>query len=595
MKYGRGMRAAACIMALVLLLLSMIPAALAEQAQPGVTYKQVEVTIGTVTMKANANVRRKPDADSEREGHLAPGESCVIIGESGDWWQVEFNGKTCYVLKSLLDVSTEIRQVEVIVEDPLQTAVSGVQPPTLLEYRNEYRIKGTVRSNIPMIEVSVEIYNLRSMEVERKASVRMKREDDVREYDLSKFAGEISFNKLAPGEKKLIVRVNSTNESAAALEMFFYIRSEKTKYSEPRSITGDCRLSVPHGDRSDLTDGSHGTGCELRSQKESISVRLPEDKKAGGLLLCWRSAPENMRIEMLDANNAVLETIEEENPDGMIHLYYTLHENTAKILISTGNDVTLCELRVYEKGYVPEVVQQWQPIPEKVDLLVISAHQDDEMLFYGGTIPYYSAQGKTVAVVYMANCGRKRYAEALDGLWSCGLKYHPVFVGFEDARLERYERALNLWGEEATQEVLIELIRRYKPEVIVTHDVNGEYGHNQHKVTSAMVSSSVAKAGDPAIFPESAQQYGAWTPKKLYIHLYEENAVFMDIYDQPSEAFGGMSMTQVATIGYSKHVSQLVDFSMEKHGVTYDNRKYGLAFTTVGYDVEKNDFFENID
>ena len=33
---------------------------------------------------------------------------------------------------------------------------------------------------------------------------------------------------------------------------------------------------------------------------------------------------------------------------------------------------------------------------------------------------------------------------------------------------------------------------------------------------------------------------------------------------------------------------------MENDGNRYDNRKFGLYFTTVGPDVKKNDFFENI-
>ena len=33
---------------------------------------------------------------------------------------------------------------------------------------------------------------------------------------------------------------------------------------------------------------------------------------------------------------------------------------------------------------------------------------------------------------------------------------------------------------------------------------------------------------------------------------------------------------------------------MEKQGVQYDNRKYGLILTNVGDDVAKNDLFENI-
>ena len=194
----------------------------------------------------------------------------------------------------------------------------------------------------------------------------------------------------------------------------------------------------------------------------------------------------------------------------------------------------------------------------------------------------------------MANCSRKRYAEALDGLWSTGLTYHPIFLNMTDRKVD-YDEALELWGGmTAIENTLIELIRKYKPEVIVTHDFDGEYGHNQHKVTAAAVQSAVAKAADPMNAPASAEQYGLWEPKKLYIHLYEENEIFMEVYDEPSEAADGMTMTEVATIGYSKHVSQQGDFSMDDHGVRYDNRKYGLAFTTVGDDVEKNDFFENI-
>lgn len=217
------------------------------------------------------------------------------------------------------------------------------------------------------------------------------------------------------------------------------------------------------------------------------------------------------------------------------------------------------------------------------------------MLFFGGTIPYYAAQGKTVGVVYMADCGRMRYAEALDGLWSSGLEYHPVFVGFKDEYSTSYDKALELWGQSNTENTLAALIRKYKPEVIVSHDVNGEYGHPQHKVTSALVQSAVAKATDPTVDPASAEQYGLWQPKKLYIHLYDEKKITMEVYDEPIEAAGGLTATEMATIGYSKHVSQQKDFSMEEHGVRFDNRKYGLAFTTVGDDEAKNDFFEHID
>jgi hypothetical protein len=50
----------------------------------------------------------------------------------------------------------------------------------------------------------------------------------------------------------------------------------------------------------------------------------------------------------------------------------------------------------------------------------------------------------------------------------------------------------------------------------------------------------------------------------------------------------------LAKEAYDKHRSQQGAFTMENDGNRYDNRKFGLYFTTVGPDVKKNDFFENI-
>ena len=591
MKYGRKL--VVCVLS-ALMLLALLPAA---QAEDGVKteYRQMEVRRGTVAVDTKVNVRTKPDASSDRAGRLNVGESCVITGESGDWWQVEFEGKTCYVLKELLDVKTVIEEVEVIIEDPLEATLSGLKTPTLLQYRNEYKIDGTIKSNIPLVRVSVEVYNVRTFSVDRSAYAEMNRKQNVREFDLGDLAGKISFRKLEPGEKRLIVRAESTSESVVLSDTFFYVYTDGDNYTESTHMTDACRIRVPRSDEDNLLDRNYTSGIELRTADESITVTLPEGRTAEGMTLCWVTAPKRVTVEMLDGNGLLLETIEDENSEGMIHFYYDLNADTEKIRISTDEKCKLCELRVYEADYVSPVVQQWKAMPEKLDLLVISAHQDDEMLFFGGTIPYYAAQGRNVGVVYMAECSRNRYSEALDGLWSCGLEYHPIFIGFEDKRIDSYDSTVKLWGMTTTENTLVDIIRRYQPEVIVTHDVDGEYGHNQHKVTCAAVRSAVTKSGDPDISPASAQEYGLWTPKKLYIHLFKENPIFMSVYDEPVDDLDGMTMTEVATIGYSKHVSQQDYFSMEKHGVQYDNRKYGLAFTTVGQDVEKNDFFENID
>ena len=50
----------------------------------------------------------------------------------------------------------------------------------------------------------------------------------------------------------------------------------------------------------------------------------------------------------------------------------------------------------------------------------------------------------------------------------------------------------------------------------------------------------------------------------------------------------------LAKEGFDKSKSQQAYFSMERHGNLYDNHLFGLYYTSVGPDVQKNDFMENI-
>ncbi len=597
MKSSRVSRTMAYLLAMLMILLTFAPAAQAADGINAAYYKLVEVQRGVHIGHAKVNIRKRPDVDSDRVGRLPLDDYCIVIGEDGDWWQVEYDGVTGYILKELLTITTTVEEVPVIIEDPLEATLTGLTPPTFLEFRNEYRVNGEIESNIPLIRITVEVYNRRTFTVDRSVSAEFKREDNVLSYDLKRLADDLSFRKLDPGEKTLVISVESSSEEAVLSETPFYVDTDGEPYTEMASMTKECEIDVPRGKVSSLTDGKYGDiGVLFKLDDDVVTVSMPASRTPGSITLHWSNAPSSFTLTQMDEAGEVIDAQTQVNESGMIHFYLLLDARAKKLMISTPDGGNMLEeLRVYELNREPEMVQKWQEMPEKLDLLVVSAHQDDEMLFFGGTIPYYVAQGKKVGVVYMADCGRDRYAEALDGLWSCGLTYHPIFLDMRDRRTDDYEEAVELWGMETTENALVDIIRKYQPEVIVTHDVNGEYGHDQHKVTCAAMQSAVTRAGDPAISPDSAAQYGTWTPKKLYIHLYEENSITMTAYDEPVESLCGMTMTQVAAIGYSKHVSQQDYFSMDNHGVRYDNRKYGLAFTTVGQDEEKNDLFENIE
>lgn len=272
----------------------------------------------------------------------------------------------------------------------------------------------------------------------------------------------------------------------------------------------------------------------------------------------------------------------------------------------------LYEMQVFTPGRVPDSVQQWQlPKDGETDLILFATHSDDDQLFFAGLLPYYAVErGFQVQVVYLTNhynTAAFRIHEVLDGLWAVGIRSYPVFGPFPDfgdtytmeqafAKFEKYG-----YSREDMTGFVVEQLRRFKPMVVVGHDLNGEYGHAQHQAYARMVVDAVTVSQDPEAYPETAAQYGTWDVPKTYVHLYEENPIVMD-WDTPMENFGGLTPYEVTkTLGFPAHVSQQKGWAYYFSGREkctdiphYSPCKYGLYRTTVGVDEQKNDMFENV-
>lgn len=281
--------------------------------------------------------------------------------------------------------------------------------------------------------------------------------------------------------------------------------------------------------------------------------------------------------------------------------------------------VTINELYIYGPGPVPETVQKWEaPAEDGTDLILFSTHGDDEQLFFAGLLPYYAGElDYEVLVVYLTDhqnmYGTRRMREMLAGLWAVGVKTYPVFGHFEDFKTlnsmsAAYKRFLKEFGhtEEELLGFVVEQLRRYNPKVVVGHDFNGEYRHAQHMVYADLLAKALEISNDPAQYPELAEKYGVWDVPKAYFHLYEENPIVMD-WDQPLEAFNGLTAFQVTQkLGFPCHRSQQkswfylwiygnrLDQTMASQITEYSPCQYGLYRSTVGEDVQKNDFFENV-
>lgn len=583
-------------LALLMCLVCFYGAAFAETAQENaVEYEEQTIVVGTSAIDAGVNIRKKPDVDSAKVGALSPGESCTVTGRSNGWYSVEYNGVMGYVREDLLSVQEKTVLVEKIVEDPLFASCTDFSVPYMETPGTDFQVTGVVHSNVPIVEVKLTIYDLRQLSNEAVVSKKFTREAGVYTYDLSRFSDAAALTGLASGEKKAIVTVVSANEEQEVASAQVYMSG---KCDDAASITSQCNFAVSRGSASAFLDNSYATSWSPASTSDTIKIRIPDSVNAGALYMEWDKAPSKLEITLVDSGGTVLRTIQESNPSKKWNLYYELENGVAGILIRSGDTNNgLNKLRIYEQGKVSQVVQQWKDTPEKIDLMLIVAHMNDETLYFSGVLSQLSAQGKNVLVVYMTGDDRNKHAEALDCLWTHGVKIHPVFVGFQDYKVDSYSKAEWLWGSENTYEAIIGLLRKYKPDVVLTQDWDGEYGHYQHIMTSRYTVKSVEAAGNAEICPKSAEAYGVWDVPKLYLHLGDEDKKLDLHFNRAMEELDGRSPMQIAFMAMDKHYSQLKNptYSLLVDGRDYDCTWFSLYRSTVGEDIEKNSFFENLE
>lgn len=357
-----------------------------------------------------------------------------------------------------------------------------------------------------------------------------------------------------------------------------------------------------------LFDGKLLSG---KAASEDASLTLEYEGGIGSLYFLFDAACGSYTITDNGSGKSITA-----GENGFIHEFVDLaaafETAPASVTVTFPDGVRIFELFVYTPGEVPETVQKWQvPADGKTDLVLFSTHCDDEQLFFAGVLPYYAGElGYQVQVVYLTDHREddpRRVHEMLNGLWAVGVTAYPVAASYPDFILKH-----DMAGTYATFEArgypredllgyVVENLRRFKPMVAVGHDINGEYGHGMHMVYTDLLMEAVTIANDPSRYPESVEKYGLWDTPKTYLHLYEENGIIMD-WDIPLEKFNGMTAFEVTQkLGYPCHVSQYQDFAWyhyaaksAKDVVQYNPCYYGLYRSTVGEDVEKNDFFENV-
>lgn len=380
------------------------------------------------------------------------------------------------------------------------------------------------------------------------------------------------------------------------------VNAEETTAGQPVALSFS---GTGYSNFSFLSDGNIDS---YKTSSANSSITVTSEEAFGSLYLMF-----DLEFGEYTITDNVTGQSQTAGTHSMLHEYVELAQPTTSVTLAFATDrVRLSEIQAFTPGAVPEGVQVWNaPLEGKTDLLLLSTHGDDDQLFFAGLLPLYAAErGYNVQVAYLTdhrNLTNQRTHEMLNGLWAVGVRAYPVFAPFADFRIDdlngTYERYQQLGTtKDDLLSYVVGLMRRFKPQVVVGHDLKGEYGHGMHRVYTDLMIQALEQSKDETVFPESAQSFGTWEVLKAYIHLYQENPVVID-YDTPLEAFDGMTAFEVSKkLGYPCHKSQQytwftswINASSTAAGIgTYNPCNFGLYHTTVGEDVEKNDFMENI-
>lgn len=171
-----------------------------------------------------------------------------------------------------------------------------------------------------------------------------------------------------------------------------------------------------------------------------------------------------------------------------------------------------------------------------ITIMAVHAHPDDEVVFTGGTLLLYHRQGVQTILVTATGGeegeihdpdvdpeeARPRLREIRLGELRRGTALleidHTELLGYRDSGMAGTEpnaNPANFYNaplEEVTRK-LVRLIRQYKPQILITYDDYGAYGHPDHIKCNVATREAFDKAGEPTYAPELGT---LWQPLKLY-------------------------------------------------------------------------------
>jgi N-acetyl-1-D-myo-inositol-2-amino-2-deoxy-alpha-D-glucopyranoside deacetylase len=211
-------------------------------------------------------------------------------------------------------------------------------------------------------------------------------------------------------------------------------------------------------------------------------------------------------------------------------------------------------------------------------LVFFGAHPDDESFGLGSTLAQYAAAG--VKVYYVCSTGGEmgtvdqehlRGHESIEELRAIEMKCAAevlglagvFYLGYRDSGMpgspeNKHPNSLAMAPLEEAAGRAVKIIREIRPDVVVTHDAGGGYGHPDHIATHDLTVEAFRAAGDPARYPGAGP---AFQPRKLYFPVRPFRFMklmvrLMPLFGQNPHHFGrnhDIDLTRMMGVEYPVH------------------------------------------
>jgi mycothiol conjugate amidase Mca len=179
--------------------------------------------------------------------------------------------------------------------------------------------------------------------------------------------------------------------------------------------------------------------------------------------------------------------------------------------------------------------------PRRV-LLAVHAHPDDECIGTGGILARYAAEGARTVLVTCTdgavgeisdpalatpeNLAEVRARELDEAVRILNVS-RLVKLGYRDSGMagtpdNENPASLRQARLDEVVERVVQVMRTERPQVVVTYDERGGYGHPDHIRAHQAAVAAFQAAGDPSRFPAAGP---AWAPTKLYYNVFPRSAM----------------------------------------------------------------------